>query len=380
MARIAKAASVASDLVGGKEPNAHEVSVERPDYTSQLLKAFHWYGMNKDNKDARKYLIELAKKVNLDKKYIAGIQALDNDETPKTIAWCARMLVHGAVLAPNHVQAVNDRLERIKAIIDGKEAVAKAAASAKAVAAPVRSVQDHVREKSLEMLGEFEGELDNFLYGRGKWTADKEFYNYLRGKEMAQVYIPPIVAWCDEKIKEFGTVLLTKDAQIKEAYSNITKRQTSDLVKWLASIKNQATDYGTFKKVNRAPRKRKAKPASVQVAKMKYKVKDDTFKLTSIVPADVIGADQLWTFNTKTRVLAVYRASGAQGLGVKGTSIINYDTENSTQKRLRKPELVLPKVTSAGKVALRKLMDDVKSVEYTPNGRLNADTILVRVG
>jgi hypothetical protein len=236
-----------------------------------------------------------------------------------------------------------------------------------------------MREKALEMLGEFEGELDAFIEGKPKFTEDKGFYNHLRGREMPQAYVPFIVDWADAKIREFGTALITKDEQIKEAYSNLTKRQTSDLVKWLAAIKNQATDYGQFKKVNRAPRRRKAKPASVQVAKMKYKTSDDGFKIKSVAPAEVIGADQLWAFNTKTRVLAVYRATGAQGLGVKGTTIINYDTETSKQKRLRKPEAILPKVVDGGKVSLRKLLDEVKAVECTPNGRISVDTVLLRV-
>jgi len=380
MARIAKTASVVSDLVGGKEPNAPSIKAEAADYQSKLLRAFHWYGMNCDIKDARKYLVEFGKKQHLDKRYIAGIQALDNDEVPKTIAWCARLLVHGATLSAGHAAAVEDRLTKLKATIDGKDVVAKAAASSKtAAAAPVKSVQDFMREKVQSMLGDFEGELDNYIYGKGKWTSDKEFYNYLRGKELPQAYIPFIVAWCDEKIKEFGTVLITKDVELKDGYGNFTKKQIGELVKWLAAIKNQAVDYGTFKKVNRAPRKRKAKPASVQVAKMKYKQSDDAFKVKSVAAPDIIGADQLWTFNTKTRVLAVYRATGSQGLGVKGTKIINFDTELSKQKRLRKPEQVLTKVAEGGKVSLRKLLDDVKAVEYTPNGRVNADTILLRV-
>jgi hypothetical protein len=336
--------------------------------------------MNRDVKDARKYLVELTKKIGWEKKYIAGVQDLGNDEVPKTIGWCARLLMNGAVLSPKHESVLDDRMARIKALIDAKEAMAKAAASAKAApAAPVKSVQDHLREKAQGLLGELEGELDAFLEGKPKYTEDRGYFNHLRGLELPQAYVPYIVAWSDEKIKEFGTVLLTKDVQLKEGYSNISKRQTSDLVKWLAAIKNQAADYGQFKKVNRAPRQRKAKPASVQVAKMKYKTADDGFKIKSVAPTEVIGADQLWTFNAKTRVLAVYRATGSQGLAVKGTTIINYDTETSKQKRLRKPEQVLPRVIDGGKVVLRKLMDDIKAVEYKPNGRISKDVVLLRV-
>jgi hypothetical protein len=51
----------------------------------------------------------------------------------------------------------------------------------------------------------------------------------------------------------------------------------------------------------------------------------------------------------------------------------------STQKKLRKPEVTLPEVLKGGKVYLRTALDDIKAVAATLNGRLNTDTILLRI-
>jgi hypothetical protein len=87
---------------------------------------------------------------------------------------------------------------------------------------------------------------------------------------------------------------------------------------------------------------------------------------------------QVWVFNTKTRKLAVYRTESSSGIQVKGTTLQNYEPEQSVQKTVRKPEIVLQDLLKAGKVQLRKFMDGIKAVDSQPNGRLNADTLIVR--
>jgi len=99
----------------------------------------------------------------------------------------------------------------------------------------------------------------------------------------------------------------------------------------------------------------------------------------SVNPTDIIGADQLWTYNTKLKKLTKYNSLGPSGLQVKGTSIIGFDVETSSCKRLRKPDETLQKVLGAGKIALRKILEEVKTVASKPNGRINSDTILLRV-
>ncbi len=130
---------------------------------------------------------------------------------------------------------------------------------------------------------------------------------------------------------------------------------------------------------SRKPRQRKQKSPEQLVSKLKYLDKHEELKLESVTPKDIIGALQLWVYNTKSRKLGCYNAEDASGLSVKGSTIINFNEIKSTQKKLRKPEVTLPEVLKGGKVYLRTALDEIKAVASTLNGRLNTDTILLRI-
>jgi hypothetical protein len=132
-------------------------------------------------------------------------------------------------------------------------------------------------------------------------------------------------------------------------------------------------------KINKKPRAKKPTDKAKVVAKMKYLKQDDKLKLVSVNPQDIIGSQEVWIFNTKTRKLGKYIAAEFQELGIKGTTITGFDEHKSVQKTLRKPEEQLKEFKSAGKVALRKFLEDIKAVDIKLNGRTNEDTILLKV-
>ena len=93
-------------------------------------------------------------------------------------------------------------------------------------------------------------------------------------------------------------------------------------------------------------------------------------------------------FNRKTRKIGKYVAKnidplGQQregtGLSVKGTTIIGFNETESIQKTLRKPAEQLKEFKEAGKVKLRKYMDEIKTTDTKLNGRCNPDTVLLKV-
>jgi hypothetical protein len=98
----------------------------------------------------------------------------------------------------------------------------------------------------------------------------------------------------------------------------------------------------------------------------------------SISPADIIGAQELWVYNVKTRKLGKYVAAQFQELGVKGTSITGYDESKSVSKTLRKPEEKLRDFAKATKVQLRKFLDEIRATESRLNGRIGADVLLLK--
>jgi hypothetical protein len=66
-------------------------------------------------------------------------------------------------------------------------------------------------------------------------------------------------------------------------------------------------------------------------------------------------------------------------LSIKGTSITNFNESLSIQKTVRKPEDKLKEFKTAGKVALRKFLEDINAVDTKMNGRISEDTILLKV-
>jgi len=121
---------------------------------------------------------------------------------------------------------------------------------------------------------------------------------------------------------------------------------------------------------------------------LKFSKTDEKYKLASIDPSLIVGANELWVFNVKTRKIGKYVASNIDpkgmgrdgtGLSVKGTTIIGFDENLSIQKTLRKPDEQLKEFKAAGKVKLRKFLDDIKTTDTKLNGRCNPDTVLLKV-
>jgi hypothetical protein len=105
----------------------------------------------------------------------------------------------------------------------------------------------------------------------------------------------------------------------------------------------------------------------------------EALKLVSVNPADIIGSKELWIYNTKSRKLGKYVAAEYQELGVKGTSITGFSEIQSICKTLRKPEEQVKAFLASSKVELRKFLENIKTTEIALNGRINADTILLKV-
>jgi hypothetical protein len=181
-----------------------------------------------------------------------------------------------------------------------------------------------------------------------------------------------------KRSKEFEDVMNTSDADIKEAYSNFSKVQLRKIKEFYDAIVAE-TNRGAEKKPTRKARKVKEKPASVIASKVQYMKDFAELNLKSVLPEKIIGANQVWLYNTKTKLLGMYNADNAKGLTIKGTTIQNFNAETSTGKRLRKPEVTVKQVLDGGKIVLKKLLDGLTTKPSELTGRINSDTIVVRV-
>jgi hypothetical protein len=136
--------------------------------------------------------------------------------------------------------------------------------------------------------------------------------------------------------------------------------------------------YRTVKKAVKKARVKKAPSKEKIVAKLKYSKENKELKIVSVNPVEIIGASELWIYNSKTRKLGKYVAASYQTLNIKGTSIINFDADKSTCKTLRKPADQLKEFARAGKVQLRKFLEEIRATDTKMNGRINADILLLK--
>jgi hypothetical protein len=169
------------------------------------------------------------------------------------------------------------------------------------------------------------------------------------------------------------------DEQLREGYSHRSKKQIKSFIAFLQEIESACNMLMQEAKVNKKPRAKKAVSKDKLIAKLKYKKSDEPLKLVSINPADIIGAQELWVFNSKTRKLGKYIAAEFQELGIKGTTITGFSEMKSVQKTLRKPAEQLKAFKEAGKVVLRKFLEDINAVDTKMNGRINEEIMLLKV-
>lgn len=176
--------------------------------------------------------------------------------------------------------------------------------------------------------------------------------------------------------------------QLKEGYAHIKKGEIKNYRSAIDTLMTELDFIIEQAKATRKPRKPKQRSASKVVEKLKFSKADPKYSLASIDPTTIIGANELWVFNVKTRKLGKYIASSIDpkglardgtGLSVKGTTIIGFDETASIQKTLRKPVDQLKEFKDAGKVKLRKFLDDIPTTDIKLNGRCNPDTVLLKV-
>jgi len=356
----------------GMEPSWTNQS-EMTNLKSEEIRALNWYNYFCDSKQAKTFVVEYMTSIDRPKEEISLISSSDVS-IPVQLGWVSRMLCMGYAPSESFKKFF---VKEFKIVVETAKRTKKAkAAVVVASSVPVLSIQDRIREKASEEVGEIEGLVDEFIAGGCKFAPDMQ--SYLKGKVLSSVVQKRMCEVFIKRSKEFEDVMNTSNADIKEGYSNFSKVQLRKVKEFYDSVIAE-TNRGSENKPVRKARKVKEKPASVIASKVKYMKDFADMNLTSVLPEKIVGANQVWLYNTKTKLLGMYNADNAKGLTIKGTTIQNFNAETSIGKRLRKPEVAVKQVLDGGKIVLKKLLDGLttKSAELT--GRINSDTIVVRV-
>ena len=276
------------------------------------------------------------------------------------------------------------RTEIVRVIDAGKDDIDEVEAKAIEAAKPAvytPSIQERVKEAAYRMTEEIEDAIEGFQTDPENFDPKAfKMLNLLKGKEVKAAHARIIKGFYSKDLAELEELASgNADEQLKEGYSHRSKKQIKNLIVFYQEIMSACDMLAQEAKVNRAPRKTKTVPKEKLVAKLKYMKTNEPLKLVSVNPTDIIGCGELWVYNTKNRKLGRYVASEFNVLGVKGTSITGFDEFKSVCKTLRKPEEKLKEFKAAGKVQLRKFLDDINATDTKMNGRINEEIILLKV-
>ena len=340
-----------------------------------LIQAFQWYNHNRESRDARKYLIEYLVKSN----EITPLQkqAADylNNSWNIVDGWVARCLSRGAcidsVVHANFKERINGFRDRLDKIVAEKNLGAVTVNTSNVV-----SIQERVQSKVDFFIMEFEAKFDNIWHEQSR----KEFvpYTWMIENEVKPMHASKIAEYFKKRASDWIEIIESKDEYVKESYPR-PRKEMIEGAKFFGAIATDAEKLASNKSAARKPRKKKPVSFEKKVKNLKFKKDDIDNKLVSIDPVKIVGADKLWIYNIKTRRLGIYVATDAAGLDVKGSAIQNYKYGESVSKTLRKPKDVLSRVLDGGKIVLRKVMGEINSKSVELNGRINKDTILLRV-
>jgi hypothetical protein len=355
----------------------------------EFLRAFRhsmdWYRLESSGKELKPKVISWMSQNGYSKEEIAEFKATRDSRCNTTIGGIAANLLKGMPDVRTGFNEGRSTVAWLKAAIkrtvdEGRDDGVDPAELAEAKVNNTVSIQDRVREVAYKMTDEIEDAIESF-YNDPDGFDNKAFkvLNLLKGKDAKAAHARIIKDFYNRTLVELEEVPNTSDEDLKEAYNFLSKTQLKKITAFYQEIVSACGMLMQEAKVNKKPRAKKPTDKSKLVSKLKYAKTNEQLKLVSVNPIDIIGAQELWVYNTKSRKLGKYVAAEFSELSIKGTSIINYNETLSVQKTLRKPLEQLNEFKSSGKIALRKFLDDIKAVDIKLNGRVSEDIILLKV-
>jgi hypothetical protein len=396
---MATKAAVKKTRVTAKDVAAHRANSKRDlspkwdgheswsadQFSKQFRISMEWYRLESSGKELKPKVINWMSANGYTKDQIKAFKDTKDNRCGTTMGAVAANLLKGMPIVRADFNEGRNTAQWLGAAIakvldDGKDDTVDEEIEETKPAVMMPSIQERVREATFAMTEEIEDALE-LLTANPEEFEPKSFklLNLLRGKQVKAAHARIIKDLYQRQYNEYLELQEGKCEQLKEGYSHLTKAQVKKIVSFYQEILSACDMLMQEAKVNRKPRAKKSKPAEKIIEKLKFLKQDDKLKLVSINPTDILGAKELWIFNTKTRKIGKYVAGEFTELSVKGTSITVFDEHKSVQKTLRKPEEQLKEFKAAGKVQLRKFLDDIKAVDIKLNGRINEDTVLLKI-
>jgi len=339
-----------------------------------LAKGLTWYNHLLDAKNARDFIVQYLE-LNDQPDKAKAVRRVSDKEIKATYGWVARCVMRGFQLNSTQQDQLSSEINRLISTVVSDVSVQEEKPSSNRP-----NVQEIMRERTLEAGGELEGLWDEYLTDGVKKDATIKVIEELTKRNILPQHVGMLIDVWNTKLDEYREVLDGKDEQLNEAYDRFSRPQIKNIIRTIEQIIGDLNSYISVKKAGKKPRAKKQVPVEKRVAKLKYlkTFKEDKLDLVSISPVKLYGASEAWVYDTAKRKLHHYVADEVnKTFVVKGNTILGFCTKQSEIKTLRKPVEQLKEIMGS-KPAARKFFNSIKAVAATPNGRFNAQMIILK--
>lgn len=366
MARISKEEARSAAF----RQKTYSPKIDPLDYTASLLRYLNYHNAHTDSKVIRGWAVEYLR-THFPKK--ASIVSRASDYELKTIGVIANALVRKEPIAEEDVKKIEQDVENLFEKYKNNKEEVKQEKKTPSEQEVQKAKEDKNAILASEIAGEINHLLDEFMLTGKEGSAKAVLQSKNASAQVAKLVAEKFVRITNE-VKE---ALEGNDSQLKEGYSNFGKVKLKKFYAFLQQIQADCLQQTATAKVQRKPRVKKEKPASVIVAKMKYKKEEETLKLTSESPEKIVGATEVWLYDTQNRNVIYVEADKGQKLTVKGTTILGISLAETVKKKLRKPEEFFNMTIT--KQNLTRAFKAVKTKPQAFTGRVNEHMIILKV-
>lgn len=338
----------------------HDPVLRQKTYTNDLLNYTNYHNKNTDIKVIRKWAVDYQS--SIDKK-TAPLLNKASDYELRSIGMIGRAIMRGDYVSQEHVERIGNDIKTL--IAKYKEQKEEKKEEQAKVVPVVDKFSIHIAETN--------GAIDEWIL-KGTNFSMKD---YLVANNISSPVAKTIGQSFVRLENELTEAVEGKDPQLKEAYGYMGKVKLRKFLAFVSQLIVDCQQQIQTAKVQRKPRARKEKPATVLVAKLKYLKEHAELALKSEDPKSIVGSQQVWLYDVEKRKLVCYTAEKGKTLTVKGTTILGWDVSESSVKTLRKPEEIVK-----GNLAKRTLnanYNGLKTKPQTVNGRTNENMIVLKV-
>lgn len=322
--------------------------------TTKIKDAIAWYNRHIDRKQAKVFVINYMIHTKRPQQDIEKMNLIRSNRTTIAMGSIARLVVCNCPIPETYTKSLDEKISTLIGMSRSPKTQHSKGEFGDLVIAAVETLVDQF-----------------YLSDYSKPSSDVYSYLSQSGASKSDA----------SRVKQYYTPLLEEVSTFDEGYGRLGKRKRKNYITFLQSIIDDCNQFVKNNKISRKsrkPRKVKAKSADQISSKAKFKARDDDLKLVSVNPADVVGSQVAWLYNSKWKRLTLLAAPSGQTLSIKRTTIVDFDPKQSYAKRIRKPEVTVSALAAMGKVAAIKAFDAIKATKQPAKGRLSDETMIIR--